>query len=35
VGPFGLDLCSSVRTEGRLDPAKLQAFFAAVAAAAA
>jgi phosphoribosylanthranilate isomerase len=33
VGPFGLDLCSSVRTDGRLDPAKLEAFFAAVDAA--
>jgi phosphoribosylanthranilate isomerase len=33
VGPFGLDLCSGVRTEGRLDPRKLEAFFAAVAAA--
>jgi phosphoribosylanthranilate isomerase len=27
VGPFGLDLCSGVRTEGRLDAGKLQAFF--------
>jgi phosphoribosylanthranilate isomerase len=33
VGPFGLDLCSSVRTDGRLDPGKLEAFFAAVDAA--
>ena len=33
VGPFGLDLCSSVRTDGRLNPAKLEAFFAAVEAA--
>jgi phosphoribosylanthranilate isomerase len=33
VSPFGLDLCSSVRTDGRLDPRKLEAFFAAVAAA--
>ena len=30
VQPFGLDLCSGVRTEGRLDPLKLQAFFAAI-----
>jgi phosphoribosylanthranilate isomerase len=30
VGPFGLDLCTSVRTDGRLDGAKLRAFFAAV-----
>lgn len=30
VGPFGVDLCSSVRTEGRLDSAKLAAFFAAL-----
>ncbi len=30
VGPFGLDLCSGVRTHGRLDAIKLQAFFAAV-----
>src|SRR5215470_12419958 len=30
VRPFGLDLCSSVRSEGRLDGAKLAAFFAAV-----
>jgi phosphoribosylanthranilate isomerase len=33
VGPFGLDVCSGVRTDGRLDEAKLEAFFAAVAAA--
>lgn len=26
VRPFGLDLCSSVRTDGRLDAAKLHAF---------
>lgn len=31
VGPFGLDLCSSVRTEGRLDPEKLARFFARLA----
>lgn len=30
VGPFGFDLCSSVRTDDRLDAAKLAAFFAAV-----
>jgi len=30
VDPFGLDLCSSVRTNDRLDPVKLRAFFAAV-----
>ncbi len=27
VGPFGFDLCSGVRTEGRLDPKKLEEFF--------
>jgi phosphoribosylanthranilate isomerase len=26
VRPFGVDLCSGVRTDGRLDPAKLAAF---------
>lgn len=30
VGPFGLDLCSRVRTEDRLDPVKLRAFFSAL-----
>jgi len=30
VDPFGLDLCSSVRTNDRLDPVKLRAFFAAI-----
>jgi phosphoribosylanthranilate isomerase len=30
VEPFGLDLCSSVRTKDHLDPAKLRAFFAAI-----
>ncbi len=30
VEPFGLDLCSSVRTNGKLDPQKLEAFFNAV-----
>src|SRR5262245_28718747 len=33
VGPFAVDLCSGVRTDGRLDPAKLADFFAAVARA--
>jgi phosphoribosylanthranilate isomerase len=27
VGPFGLDLCSGVRTDGRLDERKLSSFF--------
>lgn len=31
VQPYGLDLCSGVRTEGRLDPWKLEKFFEAVA----
>lgn len=31
VQPFGLDLCSGVRTDGKLDPFKLEKFFAAVA----
>lgn len=30
VQPFGLDLCSGVRTEGRLDPFKLEKFFRAL-----
>ena len=30
VQPYGLDLCSGVRSEGRLDAAKLAAFMAAV-----
>lgn len=30
VQPFGLDLCSGVRTGGRLDPEKLERFFSAV-----
>lgn len=30
VQPFGLDLCSGVRTDGRLDEAKLAAFMKAV-----
>jgi phosphoribosylanthranilate isomerase len=35
VAPFGLDLCSGVRTDGRLDQEKLLGFFEAVRAAAA
>ena len=27
VRPFGVDVCSGLRTEGRLDPQKLAAFF--------
>lgn len=30
VKPFGLDLCNSVRTNGKLDPTKLKDFFNAV-----
>lgn len=30
VRPFGVDICSGVRTEDRLDPTKLSAFLAAV-----
>jgi len=30
VRPFAVDLCSGVRTEGRLDPSKLNAFIEAV-----
>jgi phosphoribosylanthranilate isomerase len=30
VRPFGVDVCSGVRTDGRLDEEKLRAFFAAV-----
>ncbi|MFN0141688.1 MAG: phosphoribosylanthranilate isomerase [Pyrinomonadaceae bacterium] len=30
VQPFGLDLCSGVRTDGKLDLQKLEAFFSAV-----
>lgn len=33
VRPYGLDLCSGVRTDGALDAAKLRAFMQAVAAA--
>ena len=32
VGPFALDICSGVRSEGALDPAKLRAVFAALPA---
>jgi phosphoribosylanthranilate isomerase len=35
VGPFGLDVCSGVRTEGKLDASKLELFFAAVRSASA
>lgn len=30
VQPFGIDLCSSVRTNDKLDPKKLKAFFQAI-----
>jgi phosphoribosylanthranilate isomerase len=30
VQPYGVDLCSGVRSEGRLDPVKLTDFFAAI-----
>jgi len=30
VGPFGIDVCSGVRTDGRLDAAKLTDFFRAI-----
>lgn len=30
VRPFGVDVCSGLRTEGRLDPQKLETFFEAV-----
>lgn len=33
VGPAGLDVCSGVRTEGRLDETRLKSFFDAVEAA--
>jgi len=33
VKPFGLDLCTGVRTSGRLDAAKLKSLFAAVKSA--
>jgi len=35
VGPFGLDVCSGVRTEGKLDATKLKRFFRAVRSAGA
>jgi len=34
VRPYGVDLCSGVRTDGRLDRAKLSAFMEAVASCA-
>jgi phosphoribosylanthranilate isomerase len=34
VGPFGLDICSGVRTDGKQDEGKLKRFFAAVRAVA-
>jgi len=30
VGPYGLDVCSGVRTDGKLDAARLKRFFSAV-----
>ncbi|MDP4821136.1 MAG: hypothetical protein NWR67_09020 [Saprospiraceae bacterium] len=30
VQPFGVDLCSGVRTGGQLDPHKLEAFFSSL-----
>ncbi len=33
VRPFGVDVCSGLRTEGRLDPQKLTAFFQEIAEA--
>ena len=30
VRPFGVDVCSGVRTDGQLDPVKLQALFRAI-----
>lgn len=35
VRPYGVDICSGVRTNGRLDPEKLDAFMAAVRTAVA
>lgn len=35
VSPFGLDLCSGVRTDGKLDATKLKRFFSAVGNAGA
>ena len=33
VRPFGIDVCSGLRTEGKLDPQKLAAFFQAISSA--
>jgi len=33
VGPFGLDICSGVRTDGRLDDGKLEALFTQIKSA--
>jgi len=30
VNPYGVDLCSGVRTNGKLDPYKLESFFASI-----
>jgi phosphoribosylanthranilate isomerase len=30
VQPYGVDICSGVRSEGRLDPVKLTDLFAAI-----
>jgi phosphoribosylanthranilate isomerase len=35
IAPYGLDVCSGVRKNGRLDPAKLREFFAEVDASCA
>ena len=35
VRPFGVDVCTGVRTDYRIDPAKLEVFIAAVEAASA
>jgi len=35
VSPFGLDVCSGVRTDGNLDTAKLKRFFSAARSAGA
>ena len=35
VKPFGVDLCTGVRVDGRLHPERLDAFMSAVAAACA
>ena len=34
IGPFGVDVCTGVRTNGSLDETKLSAFFRAVRSAA-